>query len=101
MGLYAALIKCGVRSASHDCAIHVGITGFSISRLASTGAFGIAAIFAVCWAAAALGIVGSHAFIGLFTLAPSASVNALLIGGICAVITGAISYNLFGRRTAR
>lgn len=46
-----------------------GVAGLSISRLASTGAFAIGAIFAVCWAAAAAGIVGSHAFIGLFTLA--------------------------------
>lgn len=85
-----------------------GVAGLSISRLASTGAFAIGAIFAVCWAAAAAGIVGSHAFIGLFTLAPTASLYALAIGGICAVITGAVAgalvavgYNLFGRRVTR
>jgi len=47
----------------------VGPAGLSMSRLASTGAFVVGAIFAACWAAAALGIVGSHASIGLFTLA--------------------------------
>jgi len=85
-----------------------GVAGLSISRLALTGAFAIGAIFAVCWAAAALGVVGSHAFIGLFTLAPTASVNALAMGGICALISGAVTgaliaigYNLFGRRTVR
>jgi hypothetical protein len=62
----------GVGSASHDCAITAGVAGLGLSSLASTGAFAIGAIFAVCWAAAALGIVGSHAFIGLFTLAPPA-----------------------------
>jgi len=78
-----------------------------VSRLASTGAFVVGAIFAACWAAAALGIVGSHASIGLFTLAQTASVAALAMGGICAVVAGgfagalvAIGYNLFGRRAA-
>ena len=82
-----------------------GIAGLSISRLASTGAFAVGAIFAVCWTAAAVGIVGSHAFIGLFTLAPTASLDALAMGGICALIFGAVAgaliaigYNLFGRR---
>jgi len=41
-------------------------------------------------------------------LAPTASVNALAMGGICALISGAVTgaliaigYNLFGRRTVR
>lgn len=84
------------------------VAGLSISRFASTGAFAIGAIFAVCWAAAALGVFGSHAFIGSFTLAPTASFDALVFGGICAVIAGAVAglliaigYNLSGRCVAR
>ena len=80
----------------------------SISRLTLTGAFVAFVVFSACWAAGAAGIVGSHAFIVLFTVAPIASVKALLTGGASAAgfgaLTGAlvaVGYNLTGRYSAR
>ncbi len=80
----------------------------STSRLILTGAFVALVVFSVCWAAGAAGIVGSHAFVALFTLAPIASVKALLVGGASAAgfgaLTGAlvaVGYNLTGRFSTR
>lgn len=79
----------------------------SVNRLAMTGALSTALLFMLCWVVGALGFVGSHAFIALFTLAPVLSVTALCIGAITAVVFGgiggaaiAVFYNLLGPRTA-
>ena len=78
----------------------------SVKRLAMTGALSTALLFIICWAAGALGFVGSHAFIALFTLAPVLSITALCIGVISAAVFGGIGgaaialfYNLLGPRT--
>jgi len=63
----------------------------SATRSALAGAFMAVGVFIVCWAAAALGIRGSHAFIGLFTLAPFASGSALMFGGAAAAGFGALA----------
>lgn len=75
-----------------------------VARSASTGAFASVLLFALCWAAAAAGLVGSHAFIGLFTLKTAGSTAALLEGGLWAWLGGGIAgaliahcYNLAGR----
>lgn len=72
-----------------------------INHFAATGALTALAFFALCWAAAALGIPASHLFVSLFTAAPAASLEALWTGGICALVAGglagaliAIFYNL-------
>jgi len=62
----------------------------SASRFAVTGAFVALVVFVACWVAAALGIVASHAFVGLFTLAPVTSSSALVVGGISAAGSGAV-----------
>lgn len=84
------------------------IARLSIRRLTLTGAFVALVVFSICWAAGAAGIVASHAFIALFTLAPIASAKALLIGGASAAgfgaLTGAqvaVGYNLTGRFSTR
>lgn len=76
----------------------------SVVRSASTGAFASLILFALCWAAAASGLVGSHALIGLFTLKAAGSTAALLEGGLWAWLGGGIAgvliahcYNLSGR----
>ena len=78
----------------------------STARSASTGAFATLILFALCWAAAAAaaGLVGSHALIGLFTLKAAGSTAALLEGGLWAWLGGGIGgvliahcYNLSGR----
>ena len=76
----------------------------SVARSASTGAFATLILFALCWAAAAAGLVGSHALIGLFTLKAAGSTAALLEGGLWAWLGGGIGgaliahcYNLSGR----
>ena len=75
-------------------------------RSASTGAFSTLIVFALCWAGAALALplAFSHNFVGLFTLQPAGSMNALLIGGLLGFLTGGIAgaiiahcYNLAGR----
>ena len=75
-------------------------------RSASTGAFSTLIVFALCWAGAALAlpIAFSHNFVSLFTLQSAGSLNALLIGGLFAFLTGGITgviiahcYNLAGR----
>ena len=75
-------------------------------RSISTGAFSTLIIFALCWVGVALGLpfTLSHAFVGLFTLEPVGSVNALLLGGLFAFVGGGIGgaiiahcYNLAGR----
>ena len=75
-----------------------------VARSASTGAFASLILFTLCWAAAAAGLVGSHALIGLFTLKAAGSTAALLEGGLWAWIGGGIAgaliahcYNLSGR----
>jgi hypothetical protein len=79
----------------------------SVNRLAMTGGLSTTLLFMLCWVAGALGFVGSHAFIALFTLAPVLSVTALCIGAISAAVFGGIGgaaiaffYNLLGPRTA-
>ena len=76
----------------------------SVARSASTGAFATLILFALCWAAAAAGLVGSHALIGLFTLKVAGSAAALLEGGLWAWLGGGVAgaliahcYNLSGR----
>lgn len=75
-----------------------------VARNALTGAFATLILFALCWAAAAAGLVGSHAIIGLFTLKAAGSTAALLEGGLWAWLGGGIGglliahcYNLSGR----
>jgi hypothetical protein len=79
----------------------------SVNRLAMTGALSTALLFLLCWVAGALGFVGSHAFIALFTLAPVLSINALCIGMLSAAVFGGIGgaaialfYNVLGPRAA-
>ena len=76
----------------------------SVTRSASTGAFASLILFALCWAAAAAGLVGSPAFIGLFTRKAAGSSVALLEGCLWAWLAGGIGgaliahcYNLSGR----
>ena len=64
-------------------------------------------LFLLCWIASVLGFVGSHAFVGLITLASVFSVTALCIGGISAAAFGGIGgaliallYNAMGPRAA-
>ena len=77
----------------------------SANRLAITGALVTAMLFLFCWALGALGFVGSHAFVSLFTLAPVLSITALCIGGFSAAVFGGIGgaaialiYNALGAR---
>ena len=79
-------------------------TTLGVARSASTGAFASLIVFTLCWAAAAAGLVGSHALIGLFTLKAAGSTAALLEGGLWAWLGGGIGgiliahcYNLSGR----
>ncbi len=79
----------------------------SVNRLAMTGALSTALLFGLCWVVGALGFVGSHAFIALFTLPPVLSVTALCIGVLSATVFGGIGgaaialfYNVLGPRTA-
>ncbi len=79
----------------------------SVNRLAMTGALSTALLFILCWVAGALGFVGSHAFIALFTLAPVLSVTALCIGMLSAAVFGGIGgaaialfYNVLGPHAA-
>lgn len=90
-----------------DLAPIIRANRLSVNRLPITGALTTALLLVVCWAAGALGFVGSHAFIALFTLAPVLSVTALCIGGISAAVFDGIGgaaiaffYNLLGPRTA-
>ncbi len=62
----------------------------SVNRLGMTGALSTALLFVLCWVASALGFVGSHAFIALFTLAPVLSVTALCIGAISSAALAAL-----------
>ena len=75
-------------------------------RSVSTGAFSTLIVFALCWVGVALGLpfTLSHSFVGLFTLEPVGSLNALLLGGLFAFLGGGIGgaiiahcYNLAGR----
>jgi len=84
--------------------IKVVATQLSARRLAVTGVFVAFIVFIVCWGAAGLGLVASHTFVGLFTLAPVASSWALVVGGVGAAGSGAligalvaVGYNLTGR----
>lgn len=79
-------------------------TTLDVARSASTGAFATLILFALCWAAAAAGLMGSHALISLFTLKAAGSTTALLEGGLWAWLGGGIGgmlvahcYNLSGR----
>ena len=90
-----------------DLILNVRADRLSVSRLAMTGAFVTALLFLLCWVAGALGFVGSHAFVALFTLAPVLSITALCIGAISAAVFGAIGgaaialfYNLLTPRAA-
>jgi hypothetical protein len=76
-------------------------------RLAATGAFSTLGLFLLCWAPAALGVGFTHGFIGLFTIQPVGSTDALWMGGLFAFAFGAIAgaiiahcYNLAGRMLA-
>ena len=62
----------------------------SVNRLAMTGALVTMLLFTLCWVAGALGFVGSHGFIALFTLAPVLSVAALCFGAFSAAVFGAV-----------
>ena len=79
----------------------------SVNRLAMTGALSTALLFLICWVSGALGFVGSHTFVALFTLAPALSATALCIGAISAAVFGglggaaiALFYNVLGPRPA-
>ena len=81
-------------------------TTLAYIRCASTGAFSTLIIFALCWVGVAFGLPLTlpHGFVGLFTLEPVGSLNALLIGGLFAFLAGGIGgaiiahcYNLAGR----
>lgn len=64
----------------------------SALRCALTGAVVLAILFALCWAAAAAGFAGgSHMYISVFTLAPVASMTALVIGLCWSVVFGAVT----------
>ncbi len=86
----------------------VDTSQLSVNRLAITGAIVVLIVFAICWITAAFGIIGSHAFVGLFTIAPVQSVAALGMGSLWAVVFGAVAgalialcYNLTAPRLAR
>ncbi len=88
-----------------DTSIHAH--RLSVNRLAMTGALSTALLFVLCWVAGALGFIGSHAFIALFTMAPVLSVTALCIGMLSAAVFGgvggaaiALIYNVLGQRAA-
>ena len=81
-------------------------TTLSYVRTTSTGAFSTLILFALCWVGVSFGLPLTlpHGFVGLFTLEPVGSLNALLIGGLFAFLAGGISgaiiahcYNLAGR----
>ena len=81
-----------------------------VLRFTSTGAFATFWLFVLCWATTALGmpLSATHAFVGLFTMQPSGSVNALWMGGLWAFIAGGVAgalvahcYNLAGRVLGR
>jgi hypothetical protein len=76
-------------------------------RLAATGAFSTLGLFLLCWVPAALGAGFTHGFIGLFTIQPVGSTDALWMGGLSAFAFGGIGgaiishcYNLAGRMLA-
>jgi hypothetical protein len=75
----------------------------SVLRCTLTGAAVLLVQFAICWAAAAAGLINSsHMYISLFTLAPVASPGALVVGLFWSTVFGAltgalvaIAYNAF------
>ena len=73
-----------------NVATDIRFNRLSVNRLAVTGALVTVLLFVLCWVAGALGFVGTHGFIALFTLAPVLSVAALCIGALSAAVFGAI-----------
>lgn len=75
-----------------------------VMRCALTGAVVFGGLFALCWVGAAFNVLGaSHMYIGMFTVAPVASLGVLAAGLICSVVIGgligafiAVTYNTFG-----
>lgn len=81
----------------------------SVRQFVASGALASLAVFALCWAGAAFAVIpATHAYISLFTNAPTGSTAALVQGSPWAALFGAltggvvaISLNLFsflGRR---
>jgi hypothetical protein len=66
-----------------------------LTRSAVTGAAVLAAVFALCWAAAAADILpAAHMYISLFTTSPAASGDALAAGFVWSLVFGAIGGSL-------
>lgn len=64
----------------------------SALRCALTGAVVLMALFILCWAAAAVGLINnSHMYISLFTVAPVASTAALAVGLCWSAVFGALT----------
>lgn len=64
----------------------------SALRCALTGAVVLTALFVLCWAAAAVGLVNnSHMYISLFTVAPVASAAGLAVGVCWSAVFGALA----------
>jgi len=73
-------------------------------RCAATGAVLLGLIFVVCWILAISGMSGaSHMYLSLFTVMPMNTASGLVVGGLCALASGAVLgalfaviYNFFG-----
>ena len=80
-----------------------------IARLSATLGVGAALIFILCWLGTFIPVSSpTHAYIGLFTLAPPDSGTALLEGSVWSFLFGALSgallaalYNQFERLDRR
>ena len=75
-----------------------------VLRCAATGGTVLGSIYAMCWIGAASSLlIASHMFLALFTVAPSNSLAALVIGVCWTIVFGALAgalvalaYNAFG-----
>jgi hypothetical protein len=79
-------------------------------RCTSTGAFATLGMFALCWILVLLGmpLSATHGFVGLFTMQPVGTTNALWTGALWAFLAGGVAgaiiahcYNLAGRILGR